>query len=258
MKIVTWNVNSVRVRLPHICEWLKENKPDVLLLQEIKCQEEAFPKTEIEDCGYNVAIHGQKTFNGVAIVSRYPLEDIVRGLPTFEEDEQARYIEAVVGTTRVASVYVPNGQAVGSEKYDYKLTFLNRLYQHLETVLSYEEACAIGGDYNIAPEDQDVHDPKAWEGEILCSITERKSFRSLLHLGYSDAIRAQHKGPGPFSWWDYRSGAWQRGEGLRIDHLLLSPQAMDRLQTSGVDAPARGKEKASDHAPVWCELSVNS
>jgi exodeoxyribonuclease-3 len=254
MKIVTWNVNSIRARLPNIIEWLEDNKPDVVLLQEIKCQEEAFPKESFEELGYNITIHGQKTFNGVAILSKFPIEDVIKGLPTFPEDDQARYIEGLTGNVRVASVYVPNGQSVGSEKFHYKLAFLNCLKNHLKTILSYEEKVIIGGDYNIAPEDQDIHDPEVWHEEILCSTSERKGFRSLLNLGYTDAIRIHHEGPGPFSWWDYRSGAWAKNDGLRIDHLLLSPQAVDALEITGIDRAPRGKEKASDHAPVWCKL----
>ena len=255
MKIVTWNVNSIRARLENIVEWLRDNQPDVLLLQEIKCEDKDFPRGLIEDLGYNIALAGQKTYNGVAILAKSPLEDVVRGLPTFPEDENARYIEAVVGTVRVASVYVPNGQAVGSDKYQYKLTFLDNLREHLASILLFEEACVIGGDYNIAPEDRDVSQPELWKGEILCSPKERQQFQSLLHLGYFDALRLHHEGPGPSTWWDYRSGAWQRDQGLRIDHFLLSPLAVDRTQASGVDKAPRAKEKASDHAPVWCVLN---
>jgi len=255
MKIVTWNVNSIRARLENVVEWLGESHPDVVLLQEIKCEEVAFPRGPIEDLGYNIAVAGQKTFNGVAILAKSPIEDVVRGLPTFPEDENSRYIEAVVGTTRVASVYVPNGQSVGSEKYHYKLTFLDRLRQRLSSILLFEEAIVIGGDYNIAPAKEDVSQPELWEGEILCSQKERQEYQSLLHLGYYDALRMHYNGPGPFTWWDYRSGAWEKDNGLRIDHLLLSPLAADRSQTSGVDRDTRGKEKASDHAPVWCILN---
>jgi exodeoxyribonuclease-3 len=254
MKIATWNVNSIRARLEHLTEWLKNEQPDIALLQEIKCEIATFPHEAIEDLGYNVAVLGQKTFNGVAILAKSPLEDVTKGLPTFPEDDQARYIEAVIGTTRVASVYIPNGMAVGSDKYAYKMMFLDRLRQHLSNILLYEECCIIGGDYNIAPEDRDIHDPDAWRGTILCSEPERQHFQSLLHLGYYDALRLHHEGPGPFTWWDYRNGAWQRNGGWRIDHLLLSPLAVDQAQASGVDSALRAKEKASDHAPVWCIL----
>jgi exodeoxyribonuclease-3 len=254
MKIVTWNVNSIRARLDNVLEWLEETNPDVVLLQELKCEESAFPRAPIEDLGYNIAIAGQKSYNGVAILAKSPIEDVVIGLPTFSEDENSRYIEVVVGTTRVASVYVPNGQAVGSDKYHYKINFLDTLREHLASIMLYEEAIVIGGDYNIAPEDRDVSQPELWQGEILCSVPERQRFQSLLHLGYYDALRLHNQGPGPSTWWDYRSGAWQNDHGLRIDHLLLSPLATDRVQTSGVDRAPRAKEKASDHAPVWCVL----
>lgn len=254
MKIITWNVNSIRARLENVVEWLREAQPDIALLQEIKCEEKDFPNGPLEDLGYNIAMAGQKTYNGVAILARFPIEDVVQGLPTFQEDENSRYIEAVVGTVRVASVYVPNGMAVGSDKYQYKLTFLEKLREHLASLLLYEEKAVIGGDYNIAPEREDVNQPELWEGELLCSPAERQRFQSLLHLGYYDAIRLHHKGEGPFSWWDYRSGSWQRGNGLRIDHLLLSPLAVDHAQASGIDKGPRAKEKASDHAPVWCVL----
>jgi exodeoxyribonuclease-3 len=202
MKIVTWNVNSIRARLENIEQWLRENQPDVLLLQEIKCEDKDFPRGPIEDLGYNIALAGQKTYNGVAILAKSPIEDVVRGLPTFPEDENARYIEAVVGTVRVASVYVPNGMAVGSEKYEYKLNFLDNLRDHLASILLFEEACVIGGDYNIGPEDRDVSQPELWKGEILCSPKERQQFQSLLHLGYYDALRLHHEGQGPSTWWD--------------------------------------------------------
>jgi len=256
MKIVTWNVNSIRARLDSVVAWLKEVRPDIVLLQELKCEDSAFPREPLEDLGYNIAVFGQKTYNGVAILARFPIEDVTRGLPTFGEDESSRYIEAVVGKVRVASVYVPNGMAVGSDKYQYKLVFLERLRQHLASLLLYEEVAIVGGDYNIAPETRDIARPEAWEGKILCSPAERHQFQSLLHLGYYDALRLHHQGPGPFSWWDYRRDAWQQDDGLRIDHFLLSPLAVDGAQASGVDSIPRAKEKASDHAPVWCTLEV--
>lgn len=254
MNIVTWNVNSIRVRLDAVCQWLKDHQPDVLLLQEIKCMNEAFPHEAFDPYGYNIAVYGQKTFNGVAILSKHPIEDVICGLPNFTEDPQARYIEAVTGGVRVASVYVPNGQDVNTEKYYYKMTFLDRLRDHLSQQLKFEEKFVVGGDYNIAPSDEDVHDPKSWHEQILCSTPERKQFWSLLNLGFYDGVRLKHTGKGPYSWWDYRSTAWPKNEGLRIDHLLLSPQATDCLVNAGVDATPRGQEKASDHAPVWCQL----
>lgn len=257
MKIVTWNVNSIRARIENITSWLKAEAPDVVLLQETKCQNHDFPLEAIEDLGYNVAIHGQKSYNGVAILSKFPIEDVIRGIPTFKKDEQARYIEAVTNGVRVASVYVPNGGDVGSDKYIYKLTFLNRLKIHMASTLLFEEAIVVGGDYNIAPTDDDVNDPKGWHEQILCSTLERKALRSIFNTGYSDATRLLHPGKGPYSWWDYRSGAWPKDDGLRIDLLLLSPQAVDKLTGSNVDRGPRGEEKASDHAPVWCKLIVS-
>ena len=256
MKIVTWNVNSVRVRLPIVTSWLKQHQPDVVLLQELKCLPESFPAQEFEDLGYNLAIHSQKTYNGVAILAKSPIEDVICGLPTFSEDAQARYIEAVVGKVRVASVYVPNGQEVDSPAYAYKLEFLRKFHAHLNQLLTYDEACVLGGDYNIAPTDEDVYDPRVWTNRVLCSEQERKAFQALSHLGYQDAIRLYHQGVGPFTWWDYRAGSFAANKGLRIDHLLLSPTAADCLQDCQVDATPRAAERASDHAPVWCTLNV--
>lgn len=256
MKIATWNVNSVRARLENVLAWAQSSRSDVILLQEIKCEGHHFPAESFQD--YNAVVHGQKSYNGVAILSRYPLEDVREGLPGLPDDPQARYIEALVngpkGVVRVASVYVPNGQSVGSDKFHYKMKFLEAFHQHLKDLLKYDESVVIGGDYNIAPTDDDVADPKGWHEEILCSTSERLALQSVFHLGYYDALRLQHAGPGPFTWWDYRSGSWDRNDGLRIDHLLLSPQAADQLATSGVDRDERGRDKASDHAPVWCEL----
>ncbi len=256
LKIATWNVNSIRVRLPSVLDWLKEVAPDVLFLQELKATDDQFPREAFEDLHYNVALYGQKTYNGVAILSKFPIEDVTRGIPGFEDD-QARYIEAVVKGMRVACVYVPNGMAVGSDKYTYKLNFLKHLYDHVRTLLTYDEALIIGGDFNIAPTDQDVYDPEKWHEELLCSTPERESFRSLLYLGLTDALRELHKKEKDlYTWWDYRSGAWQNNFGLRIDHMLLSAQAADHLKDAFVDKHVRGSEKASDHAPVVCRLAL--
>lgn len=255
MKIMTWNINSIRQRLSHLLDIIKENQPDVVLLQELKAQADQVPTDEIETLGYNIAIWGQKTFNGVAILSKYPLEDIVRGLPGNGEDEQARYIEALTNGVRVASVYVPNGEAPRTDKYAYKLKFLDHLASHAKTLLSYDEKLVIGGDYNVAPWDADVHDPKTWHEKILCSTPEREHFRRLMYLGMTDALRALHPDETDlFTWWDYRGGSWPTNKGLRIDHLMLSPQAADNLTQCEVDKTPRGLEKASDHAPVWCEV----
>lgn len=256
IKIATWNINSIRVRLPLLLTWLKEAQPDIVLLQEIKTIDDQFPKEEIENLNYNIAFYGQKTYNGVALLSKYPIEDMTRGIPGFEDD-QARYLEAVTKGLRVASIYVPNGSEVGSDKYAYKLRFLQALYTHTKTLLTYDEALILGGDYNIAPQDIDVYDPSEWHGKVLCSIPEREGLRSLFHLGLTDSLRENHPDEKDlYTWWDYRAGAWQNNFGLRIDHLLLSPQAADLLKNTSVDKHIRSVEKASDHAPVVCELDI--
>ncbi len=256
MKIATWNVNSVRARLPRVLEWLGSAAPDVALLQEIKTVAEGFPELEIGDLGYNVAVCGQKSYNGVAILSKPPIEDVLTRLPGDDVDDQARYIEAVVGGVRVASIYLPNGNPVDSPKFPYKLGWMERLYDHVGELLGLDEAFVLGGDYNVAPEDRDVYDPAAWADDALCRPETRARFRAVVHLGLTDAYRALHPdAAGAYTFWDYQKGRWQRDEGLRIDHLLLSPQAADRLGACDVDRTPRGREKASDHPPVWCELT---
>ena len=255
MKIATFNVNSIKARLPRVLEWLQDAAPDVVLLQETKTVDEAFPALEIEDLGYNIAVHGQKTYNGVAILSKYPIEDVLRGLPGDPGDEQARYIEATIGDLRIASIYLPNGNPVASEKYPYKLAWMDRLRDHIRlTLLPVEQPFALGGDYNAIPADLDVYDPKAWAGDALFRPETRSRFRGLVHLGLTEAWRALH-GESGYSFWDYQGGRWSRDEGLRIDHFLLSPQAADRLAACEIDRGPRGKEKASDHTPVWCEIA---
>ena len=253
-KVATWNVNSVKARLPRVTEWLKSAKPDVVLLQETKCEDAAFPRMEIEELGYNLALCGQKTYNGVAILSKSPIEDVTRGLPGDDSDEQARYVEGFTCGLRVASIYLPNGNPVESDKFPYKLAWLDRLARHAETLLANEERLVMGGDYNVCPTDVDVYDPEGWANDALCRLESRKGFRKLLYLGLTDAWRAQHPQTHAYSFWDYQAGAWQKDHGLRIDHLLLSPQAADTLKESGIDKGPRGKEKASDHTPVWVEL----
>jgi len=254
-KIATWNVNSVRARLPRVIEWLAEAEPDILLVQEIKATEENFPRMEIEDLGYNVAINGQKTFNGVAILAKQPIEDVMTELPGDVSDEQARYIEAFVGDLRVASIYLPNGNPTPGEKFDYKLAWMERLYEHVRDLLTNEdEAIVLGGDYNVIPADEDCYDPPAWESDALARPESRSAFRALVHLGLTDAFRALNSEPHVYSFWDYQGGAWQKDFGIRIDHLLLSPLAADRLSSSGIDKKPRGRQKASDHTPVWCDI----
>ena len=258
MKIATWNVNSIKARLPNVLDWLREAEPDVLLMQEIKVVDDKFPYLEFETTGYNVAVHGQRTYNGVAILSKHPLEDLQKGLPGNEDDEQARYLESWVDAgdagVRVASIYLPNGNPVDTGKYAYKLAWMERLCQHVKSLLATEDAFVLGGDYNIAPDDGDVHDPAAWRDDALCRLESRTVFRKTMHLGLTDALMAHSAESGRYTWWDYRGGAWPGDRGLRIDHLLLSPQAADRLEASGIDRTPRGWEKASDHTPVWCEI----
>ena len=258
VKIATWNVNSIRARLGHVLDWLKEVEPDIALLQELKCVEENFPLLEVEDAGYAAAVAGQKTYNGVAILSRAPLEEVSIGLPGDDSDDQARYVEAVTKIDghmiRVASIYLPNGNPVDTEKFDYKLRWMGRLKDHAEGLLALEEPVVLGGDYNVIPEDGDVWDPVRWRDDALFRMEVRRKFREILNLGYTEAFRALHSEIGRYSFWDYQGGAWQKDFGLRIDHLLLSPQATDMLAACEIDKTPRGKAKPSDHTPVWCQL----
>lgn len=260
ISIATFNVNSIKARLPNVLAWLASAKPDIALLQELKCVDEAFPAMEIEELGYNLALFGQKTYNGVAILSKFPLDDVVRGLPGDASDDQARYIEAVAsipgGAIRVASAYVPNGQDVASDKFPYKLKFLERLRAHWAERLAYHEIAVLGGDFNVAPAPLDVYDAKLLEGSVCYHPAERERLRALLHLGFYDAFRVLHPTEHQFSWWDYRGGGYKRGLGLRIDHLLLSPMAADRLTACIIDEAPRREEKPSDHAPVIATLVV--
>jgi len=256
IKIATWNINSIRVRLPLLLSWLKETQPDIVLLQETKATDDQFPSEEIENLNYNIAKYGQKTYNGVALLSKYPIEDVICGLPGFLDD-QTRYLEAVIHGIRVASIYVPNGSEVGSDKYAYKLQFLKALYHHTKTLLTFDEFLVLGGDFNIAPADIDIYDPIEWYEQILCSTSEREGLRSILYLGLIDSLRETHPQEKElYTWWDYRAGSWQKNLGLRIDHLLISPQAGDRLKFVEVNKNIRGAEKSSDHIPVICTLDI--
>ena len=258
--IATWNVNSVKARLPNVVEWLQSAKPDVVLLQELKCLEEAFPKMEIEDCGYNIAVHGQKTYNGVAILSKHPIEDVTRSIPNFD-DEAARYIEGIIsiagkGAIRVASVYVPNGQSPDSDKFQYKMNFYDKLYAHLTSIRDFDEKIFIGGDYNCAPEDIDVYDPRSLRGTTCFHPDEQAHVRKLHNAGYADVYRKLNPNKQEFSWWDYRAGAYNYNKGMRIDYILTNPKAADSVIDCRIDAEPRGKEKASDHTPVIVEVAL--
>ncbi len=254
MKIATWNVNSVKARLPHVLSWLESAKPDVVCLQEIKCQTEDFPALEIKALGYHVEAHGQRSYNGVALLSREEPKDVLRGLAGDETDVQSRYIEATFSGVRVASIYLPNGNPVDTDKYPYKLGWMKRLAVRAKELLESEQPVVLAGDYNICPTDDDVYDPVGWAGDALCLPASRAAFRTILNYGYTEAYRALHKEPHRYSFWDYQAGRWHKDEGLRIDHLLLSPQAADRLVACEIDKGPRALEKASDHTPVWCEI----
>jgi exodeoxyribonuclease-3 len=257
MKIATWNVNSIKARLGHVLAWLKMAAPDVLLLQEIKCQTGDFPTAPFLGIGYSATVHGQKAYNGVAILARLAIEEPRTGLPGSDHDEQARYVEATVAGVRVASLYLPNGNPIGTDKFRYKLDWMERLRQHAESLLDGDRLVVLGGDYNVCPTDLDVCDPAAFAGDALCQLQSRAAFRALLHLGLTDAFRARHPDePHRYSFWDYQNRAWQRDQGLRIDHLLLNANATDRLQRCDIDRTPRGLEKASDHVPVWCEIDT--
>ena len=260
MKLATWNVNSVKARLEAACLWLKEAAPDVVCLQEIKTTDDTFPTDAFQSLGYNCAVHGQKTYNGVAILSKRPLEDVTLRLPGGDGDDHARYIEALVpgekGMVRVASIYAPNGNPIGTDKFKYKLAWMARLARRAKDLLAFEEPLALMGDFNVIPSPDDCYDPKAWAGDALYQPESRAALRKIEYLGFTDAFRACHAQTHQYTFWDYQAGAWQKDHGIRIDHILLSPQAADRLQGSGIDKQVRGREKPSDHVPVWCELSL--
>lgn len=260
MKIATWNINGIKARIDGALTWFEQAQPDIACLQEIKSQDEGFPAERFEELGYNVAIHGQKGFNGVALLSKRPFDEVIRGLPGDDDDEQARYLEAVVstdsGAVRVASIYLPNGNPVDSDKFPYKLRWMDRLRDHATSLLALEEAFVLAGDYNVIPTADDVHDPEAWAEDALFRPDTRAKFHALLNLGLTEAWRACHHETHHYSFWDYQKGAWQKDNGIRIDHLLLSPRAADRLQACEIDKATRGWEKPSDHVPVWIELNV--
>jgi exodeoxyribonuclease-3 len=253
MQIATWNINGIKARLEVVKLWLESNSPDIVCLQEIKSLDENFPSDEFEALGYNVATHGQKAFNGVAILSKLPFDEINRGLPGDKSDEQARFIEAVVsvpgGSVRVAGVYLPNGNPVDSEKFPYKLAWMDRLTAWATKALAYEEPLIIAGDYNVIPSDRDVHDPAAWWGDALYRPESLERFRAFAALGLTDAVRAVSAEP-DYTFWDFQSGAWRKNAGIRIDHLMVSPQAADALESVHIHRDTRGWDKPSDHVPV--------
>lgn len=259
MQIATWNVNSVKSRLDLVLRWVGEATPDVVCLQEIKCVDDAFPRAAFEELGYNVAVHGQKTYNGVAVLSRAPIEDVLVGLPGDDADEQARFLEVVVsaegGVLRVAGIYLPNGNPTPSPKYDYKLAWMERLRAHAAARLALEEPFVIAGDYNVIPEPVDAKRPDAWREDALFLPETRAAWRRLLALGLTEAVRASTEETGLYTFWDYQAGAWQKNDGIRIDHLLLSPEAADRLVATRVDKHVRSWERPSDHVPVVAEFA---
>ncbi|MCF8478485.1 MAG: exodeoxyribonuclease III [Pseudolabrys sp.] len=260
MRIATWNVNSVRQRLDSLVAWLKERDPDIVCLQEIKCQDEAFPREPLEALGYNIAVHGQKTFNGVALLSKLPFDEVTSGLDGDDGDVQARFLEALVstktGVVRVVSLYLPNGNPAPGDKYDYKLKWMDRLLAFSRKRLELEEPLVLAGDYNVIPAAIDARHPEAWAQDALFLPQTRAKFRALINLGLTDAIRAVSDDPDLYSFWDYQAGAWQKNNGIRIDHLLLSPQAADRLTDAGIDRHVRSWDKPSDHVPVYVDLDI--
>jgi len=259
MRLATWNVNSINARLETVLGWFEEAMPDVAVLQEIKCVDEKFPAEAFERLGYNIAVHGQKTYNGVAMLSKTPLEDVRRGLPGDDGDEQARYIEAVIsGPTpvRMAGIYLPNGNPVGGEKFAYKLAWMERLRTHANDLLKYEEPLVLAGDYNVIPRPEDADKPDSWLGDALFQPESRAAWRALQNLGLTDAFMQMDGSAGEYTFWDYQAGAWPRNHGIRIDHALLSPQAADRLTGFEIHRDVRGRDKPSDHVPVVVTLAL--
>jgi exodeoxyribonuclease-3 len=259
MKIATFNINGIKARIETLTAWLQDSAPDVALLQEIKSLDDGFPRTLIEDFGYRVETHGQKGFNGVAILSKLPLEDVTRGLPGDPDDQQARWIEAtVIGTSavRVCGLYLPNGNPSPGPKYDYKLAWMERMTKHARALLATEQPIVMAGDYNVIPQAEDAAKPDAWLTDALFLPQSRAAFRRIVNLGYTEAFRAQHQGPGHYTFWDYQAGAWERNNGIRIDHLLLSPQAADLMTDVRIERELRAADKPSDHVPVWVELAA--
>ncbi len=260
MKIATFNINGVKARMAALCDWLDDARPDVAVLQEIKSMDAAFPRDMIEDRGYGIATYGQKGFNGVAILSKHPVEDVVRALPGNDADDQARWIEATVmgdhHAVRVCGLYLPNGNPTPGPKYAYKLDWMARLKTHARTLLTAEMPVVMLGDYNVIPQDEDAARPDAWREDALARPETRAAFRAVVHQGWTDAVRTRITTPEVYTFWDYQAGAWDRNDGIRIDHILLSPQAADMMTDVGIDSHMRGREKPSDHVPVWVDLAA--
>lgn len=266
MKIASYNINGIKARLETVRDWLAETAPDVAILQEIKTVDEGFPAEVFEELGYNVAVHGQKSFNGVALLSKYPLEDVVRGLPGAEgagragvDDEEARYIEAtVVGAraVRICGLYLPNGNPTPGEKYDYKLRWMERLTARAEALLATEEPFLMAGDYNVIPQAEDAARPEDWVNDALFLPETRAAFRRLQNLGLTEALRARTQARDLYTFWDFQRGAWARNDGIRIDHFLLSPHCADLLEDVGIDKDMRARDKPSDHVPIWVQLAA--
>lgn len=260
MRIATWNINGIKARGETLVRWLNEASPDVCCLQETKCEDSGFPSDSIEALGYNVAVFGQKGFNGVAILSKRPFDEVIRALPGDDGDGQARYLEAVIpaesGVVRVASIYLPNGNPIGTDKFRYKLAWMERLNAHAEKLLSLEEPLVLTGDFNVIATPLDAKYPDNWKTDALYQPETRARFRELLYHGFTDAVRALNPTSGLYTFWDYQAGAWQKNNGIRIDHALLSPQAADRLRTCGIEKQVRGWDKPSDHVPVIIDLAA--
>ncbi len=258
MKIASFNVNGINARLPILLAWLKETKPDVVALQEIKCTNEKFPNGEIEDLGYNIATNGQKSFNGVALLSLFPIEEVKIDLVRTEEDVQSRWIEAEINSFRVCGLYLPNGNPQPSTKFDYKLKWMDNFYKRAREIIVTEEPTIILGDYNVIPQVEDAANPTRWIDDALYHYEVRSRFRRILNLGYTDALRSLHPLEKSYTFWDYQRGSWQKNDGIRIDHILLTPQAADRLKSCHIDTYLRGEERPSDHVPIWIELNGSS
>jgi exodeoxyribonuclease III len=260
MRIATWNVNSIKQRIDNALTWLAERQPDVACFQETKCVDDAFPRDAFEALGYNVAVHGQKTFNGVAILSKFPFDEVTPGLPGDQTDDHARFIEAVISikgsSLRIASIYLPNGNPPDTDKYSYKIKWMNRLIDYAKERLALEEPLVLAGDYNVIPATADARNPSAWLTDALFLPATRERYRALCHLGLTDAVRASSDEAGLYTFWDYQAGAWQKNNGIRIDHMLLSPQAADRLIGARIDRHVRAWEKPSDHVPVVIDLAI--